>query len=100
MEFRRVLFRSGFGARRVGIRAYIAVSGGFLGDRWLGSMSTNLMSARGGVHGRGLVVGDTLAAGESMVAHESGRSLDAARRPHYGESALHAIPGAPASELA
>ena len=89
----------GFGARRMGIRAYIAVSGGFLGDRWLGSMSTNLMSARGGVHGRGLVLGDTLAAGESMVAHESGRSLDAARRPHYGERALHAIPGPHASRL-
>jgi antagonist of KipI len=88
-----------FGARVTGIRAYIAVGGGVLGDRWLGSLSTNLMSARGGMHGRGLVAGDTLAAGESMVGHESGRSLDPALRPSYGERTLHAIPGPHTSRL-
>jgi antagonist of KipI len=88
-----------FGARAMGIRAYIAVAGGFLGDRWLGSMSTNLMSARGGMHGRALVAGDTLAAGESMVGHESGRFLDAALRPPYGERTLSAIPGPHVSRL-
>jgi antagonist of KipI len=89
----------GFGARGTGIRAYIAVAGGFLGDRWLGSMSTNLMSKRGGMHGRALIAGDTLSAGQSMVAHESGRSLEAALRPPYGERTLHSIPGPHAPRL-
>ncbi|HEV3406896.1 MAG TPA: allophanate hydrolase, partial [Candidatus Dormibacteraeota bacterium] len=37
-----------FAGRRSGARAYIAIGGGVIGDRWLGSMSTNLMCARGG----------------------------------------------------
>src|SRR5260370_13546019 len=38
-----------FGSTRVGARAYIAVAGGIAGDRWLGSISTNLMVGRGGM---------------------------------------------------
>src|SRR2546429_4541574 len=49
-----------FGGRRSGARSYVAVAGGVAGDRWLGSMSTNLMCARGGMHGRALIAGDVI----------------------------------------
>ncbi|HXI96290.1 MAG TPA: biotin-dependent carboxyltransferase family protein, partial [Candidatus Acidoferrum sp.] len=38
-----------FAGRRWGARAYIALTGGMSGDRWLGSMSTNLLLAQGGM---------------------------------------------------
>ena len=88
----------GFGRRLLGARAYIAVAGGFVGDRWLGSMSTNLMAARGGMHGRALATGDTLAAGASMV-EESGRTLEESMRPRYDGRTLHAVPGPHAGRL-
>jgi len=89
----------GFGRRRTGTRAYLAIAGGFLGDRWLGSMSTNLMTARGGMHGRALGASDSLAAGESMVPDETGRTLAEALRPRYDDHTLHAIAGPHAARL-
>jgi antagonist of KipI len=89
----------GFGRRRLGTRAYIAVGGGFRGDRWLGSMSTYLMAARGGMHGRALVAGDVLPAGESMVPDEVGRTLEASLRPRYEDHTLHAVAGPHATRL-
>ena len=89
-----------FGRRRAGTRAYIAVAGGFHGDRWLGSMSTNLMTARGGMHGRALRTGDTLSSGPSMVPDETGRTLDQSLRPRYEDHTLHAIAGPQAGRLA
>ena len=53
-----------FGGRRSGARVYLAVAGGLVGDRWLGSMSTNVMAARGGMHGRPLIAGDVISIGE------------------------------------
>ena len=83
-----------FGGRRLGARAYIAVAGGIVGDRWLGSMSTNLMVGRGGMHGRALAAGDVIAAGEPLAEPPPGfATLDKTRRPDYGDRALHAIPG-------
>ncbi len=90
----------GFGRRRLGTRAYIAVAGGFLGDRWLGSTSTNLMTARGGMHGRALVAGDVLAAGESLVPEETGRTLEESLRPRYEDHTVHAVAGPHAGRLA
>ncbi len=89
-----------FGRRRLGTRAYIAVAGGFLGDRWLGSTSTNLMTARGGMHGRALVAGDVLTASASMVPDEKGRTLAESLRPRYEEHSLHAVAGPHAARLA
>lgn len=83
----------GFGHHRTGVRAYVAVRGGFGGDRWLGSLSTNLMTGRGGVHGRGLAAGDVLTVGESQWAATPGRSLGADSRPRYADHAVHAIVG-------
>jgi antagonist of KipI len=88
-----------FGRRRVGARAYIAVAGGFVGDRWLGSMSTNLMTARGGMHGRALAAGDMLAVGESAWEPDAGRTLGEDLRPRYSEHTLFAIEGPQGARL-
>jgi len=82
-----------FDGRRLGARAYVAVTGGIVGDRWLGSMSTNLMVGRGGMHGRALVAGDVIAAGEPLAEPPPGATLEDALRPDYADHALHAIPG-------
>jgi antagonist of KipI len=52
-----------FGARRRGARAYLAVSGGIAVPKALGSRSTHLVSAMGGVAGRALVAGDRVPLG-------------------------------------
>ncbi len=87
----------GFGGRRKGARTYIAIAGGFSGDRWLGSMSTSLLVGRGGVNGRSLRIGDELSiAGLPSRPVALARQLTDDRRPKYlgpGVSVLHAIPG-------
>ena len=82
-----------FGGRRLGARAYVGVSGGFIGDRWLGSMSTNVMAGRGGMHGRALAAGDVLTSGESWRPARPGRALAEDLRPAYGERSLRVIAG-------
>ncbi|TMB93487.1 MAG: biotin-dependent carboxyltransferase [Chloroflexi bacterium] len=83
-----------FGARRAGGRAYIAVAGGLEGDRWLGSASTNLMAARGGMHGRNLKAGDQLTtAREASRPAVSGHHLPERLRPRYSDHTLFAIAG-------
>ena len=49
-----------FSQKRLGNRAYLAVSGGFNVDKWLGSSSTNLVAEIGGFHGRKLQIGDRI----------------------------------------
>ncbi len=86
--------RLSFAGRRSGTRAYVAVGGGFDGDRWLGSRSTLLLAGRGGMRGRALVAGDVLdAAGERPGPGVAGRSLDPALLPDYSDHTLQAIPG-------
>src|SRR6266508_981562 len=87
------------GARRGGARAYVAIAGGFIGDRWQGSMSTNLMTARGGMHGRALAAGDVLAIGETAWKPDAGRTLTEDARPRYFEHTLFAIEGPQAGRL-
>jgi antagonist of KipI len=82
-----------FAGRRAGARAYIAVGGGVVGDRWLGSMSTNLMCARGGMHGRALVAGDVISIGEWHDPPVAGRTLDENLRPDYADGSLRVIRG-------
>ena len=83
-----------FGSRRSGGRAYVAVAGGIEAERWLGSASTNLMTARGGFGGRSLKSGDLIS-----VAHDparpavSGRHLPGRLHPRYADHTLLAIPG-------
>jgi antagonist of KipI len=83
-----------FGARRSGARAYIAVAGGVEADRWLGSLSTNVMAARGGKQGRQLRPGDSIAtAGEPRRPGVSGRRVPEELRPAYDDHTLQTIPG-------
>ena len=82
-----------FTSRRAGARAYIAAAGGVVGDRWLGSMSTNLMCARGGMQGRALVADDVIPAGEPSDPVAPGRHLARDLRPPYGRRTLRVIPG-------
>src|SRR5437868_184990 len=89
-----------FGRRHELARAYIAVAGGIAGDRWLGSVSTNLMVGRGGMHGRPLRAGDSISTGEQWRPAEAGRRLDASRLPPYDDRTLHAIPGPHIGRLA
>ena len=83
-----------FSGRRLGARAYIAVAGGIEADRWLGSRSTNVMAARGGLRGRILKAGDGI--GTSHDARKpavSGHELVPRLRPDYTDHWLHVIPG-------
>lgn len=82
-----------FGTRRIGARAYIAVGGGVLADRWLGSLSTDLLVGRGGMHGRALVAEDVIEAAEQSDPPPSGRSLPENLRPDYADHSLRAILG-------
>ncbi|HKW06009.1 MAG TPA: biotin-dependent carboxyltransferase family protein [Candidatus Dormibacteraeota bacterium] len=85
-----------FAGRRSGARAYIAVAGGVIGERWLGSMSTNLMCARGGMHGRALAPGDVVSTGElpfPIDRAELGFTVDPTLRPDYSNHAVRLIPG-------
>src|SRR4029077_14348264 len=81
-----------FGARRLGGRAYIALAGGVAGDRWLGSVSTYLLAARGGMHGRNLKAGDEISfARETGGPVVSGRHLPERLRPRYADHTLLAV---------
>jgi antagonist of KipI len=82
-----------FGRRRVGARAYVAVDGGFVADRWLGSMSTDVMAGRGGIHGRALAAGDVLFRGESWRPAIAGRELATVLRTDYSDHSLHVVDG-------
>jgi antagonist of KipI len=83
-----------FGGRRAGGRAYIAVAGGIEADRWLGSASTYLLVARGGLHGRTLKAGDQISASrEATRPAVSGRHLIERLRPDYDDHMLFAIAG-------
>jgi antagonist of KipI len=57
-----------FGARRRGARAYLAVEGGINTPRVLGSRSTHVISALGGLHGRALRAGDRVTLGPRLAA--------------------------------
>jgi antagonist of KipI len=83
-----------FAGRRWGGRAYVAVAGGIAGDRWLGSLSTNLLAARGGLHGRLLAVADVIAtSGVPAGPAIAGRQLSPDHLPLYADHALHSIAG-------
>ncbi|HET9780202.1 MAG TPA: biotin-dependent carboxyltransferase family protein [Candidatus Dormibacteraeota bacterium] len=88
-----------FSGRRAGARAYIALAGGVVGDRWLGSMSTNLMCARGGMHGRALIGGDVISMGDLEYPAEAGFSLREELRPDYSDPTLRVIPGPQVARL-
>jgi KipI family sensor histidine kinase inhibitor len=74
-----------FGKRRAGLRAYLAVAGGFVVPPVLGSASTYLRGPFGGHEGRALQAGDRLLARHPPAGAErlAGRALTPAARPPY-----------------
>ena len=86
--------RLSFAGRRSGMRAYVAVSGGLDGERWLGSRSTYLLVGRGGMQGRGLKVGDELhLAADRFAPIVAGRQLAAPMVPDYARHTLAVMAG-------
>jgi len=77
-----------FRRKRSGNRAYIAVSGGFAGDDWLGSFSTNLVAKVGGFNGRRLQTGDRIEFASSKAAppNTTGSTLFGPIVPTYSSS--------------
>jgi antagonist of KipI len=78
-----------------GCRAYLALGGGIEVPPVMGSKSTNLITAFGGLQGRALQKGDILAS-DSPAAHirKAGRSAAPETHPVYGgEWTLRVIPG-------
>ncbi|MGH7484136.1 MAG: biotin-dependent carboxyltransferase family protein, partial [bacterium] len=73
-----------FASRRRGIRAYVAVAGGFEGDQWLDSRSTDLLVGRGGFEGRTLISGDVLRVSNPTSRGVPGRHLGHPHRQGYG----------------
>jgi allophanate hydrolase subunit 2 len=70
------------------------VAGGIAGDRWLGSLSTSTLAARGGMHGRLLLAGDVITIDSAAAAPAiSGRRLGEHHRPDYAGHTLAAIAG-------
>jgi antagonist of KipI len=83
-----------FGARRLGARAYLAVSGGIAVAPILGSRATHLVSAMGGLNGRALVAGDRLPLGL-----RSETALRVATPARVGSAALRDWPSFPHATL-
>src|SRR2546428_4498525 len=83
----------GFAGRRTGARAYIAVAGGVVGDRWLRSLLAHLLAARGGMNGRALATGDVVSAAIQEYPDVAGRSLAGEPRPPYHQHLLHPAAG-------
>lgn len=79
--------------RRGGARCYLALAGGgFQAQRWLGSASTYLLVARGGLAGRALQAGDVLESAGDPASGMPGRTLAVRDLPAYGGE-LAAVPG-------
>ena len=76
-----------FKGKRIGSRAYIAVTGGFRVPDWLGSSSTNLLASSGGFEGRSLKTGDAIKiARADNPWGRAGKGLSASLVPPYSAS--------------
>lgn len=86
------------GAAKSGMRAYLAVAGGIVGEYVFGSASTNLKFAFGGYNGRKLQSGDVLATG--MGAFSLG-NIDKWEIPEteYGNNAKLRVVLGPQNEM-
>jgi antagonist of KipI len=83
-----------FGARRLGARAYLAVSGGIAVPPTLGSRSTHLVSAMGGLNGRALAAGARLPLGEPPLGQRTALAPQTAVVPlPEGHARLRVLPG-------
>jgi KipI family sensor histidine kinase inhibitor len=81
-----------FGERRSGARAYVAFDGGVDVPMTLGSRSTHVGAALGGVDGRALAAGDRLPLGRTDDEDDPSRSLPPREGP-VGGARLRILPG-------
>ncbi len=83
-----------FGFLRQGARAYVAVAGGIDVPAVLGSRSTYVLGALGGLDGRALRAGDMLPLGVPPRDVAKGRTVpEALRRPAATPAELRVLPG-------
>jgi antagonist of KipI len=90
-----------FGARRRGVRAYLAIAGGIAIPPTLGSRSTHLISAMGGIDGRALRAGDLLPIGDGSRVRRSASALSESLLPlpdHHAR--IRVLPGPQADYFA
>lgn len=80
------------GGARAGVRSYLAVLGGILGARVLGSTSTYLPAAIGGLDGRALAAGDVIEAADEARFIGDLSTPDAYRPQSFASVALRACP--------
>lgn len=78
-----------------GIRAYLAVSGGFDVEMVMGSRSTNLKSAIGGLEGRALIAGDILKTGSDNFKIEDSdiEKWELPENQYSNKIVVNAVPG-------
>ena len=89
-----------FGARQVGARAYLAVSGGIAVPPILGSRSTHVLSGMGGVDGRALVAGDRLPLGVRSRFSRAALPLTARELRSDPHATVRVLPGPQAEYFA
>lgn len=82
-----------FGTPRVGMRAYLAVSGGIEVENILGSRSTDLRNQLGGFRGRALKEGDTLKLGSVSGSPKSKRRIPQDYIPEYKFNDIRVVLG-------
>jgi antagonist of KipI len=83
-----------FRARRHGVRAYLAIAGGVDVAPILGSRSTHVVSAMGGMDGRALRAGDRVPLGDRSTTRRAAPALEAPIVPlPQGEAAVRVLPG-------
>ena len=83
------------GACGRGVRTYLCVAGGIAVPEVMGSRSTYLKAALGGLNGRALKSGDVLNTGEPWIGwpRAVGFACPPALRPRAGDAPLRAVPG-------
>jgi antagonist of KipI len=83
-----------FRGRKQGARAYLAVAGGVDVMPTLGSRSTHVLSAMGGLDGRAVKAGDRIPLGDRSTARGAAPALDAPIVPlPRGEAVIRVLPG-------
>jgi len=82
-----------FAFLRQGARAYVAVAGGIDVPAVLGSRSTYVLGALGGLDGRALLAGDRLPLGVAPRQVAEGRSVPDTLRPAATPTELRVLPG-------
>ena len=87
-----------FGERRIGARAYLAVAGGIAVPPTLGSRSTHVISAMGGIDGRAIRARDRLPLGEATGVPSAGGQRAAIIPLPDRHARIRVLPG-PQAEL-